>query len=469
MGDTPTGEAAMADIRFERRMSDADALMWAIEKDPLLRSTITAVSILDRSPDRVRFEEQVERATRVVPRLRQRVVASPFHVAPPEYVIDPNFDIRYHVRWMGAPGDGSLRALLDLTAPLAMQGFDRARPLWEFVVVEGLEGGRAALIQKLHHSLTDGVGAMRISMAFLDTHPEGREQAPMPDPPEAERPAALALLRDALAERTRRRVGMLGQVPRALAGAAADPLGSARAAVDAAGSAARMLRPVRTPLSPIMSGRSLSVRFDALSASLPALKAAARRVDGRLNDAFIAAVAGGLDRYHRRHGAPVDALRMTMPINIRPKGEIVAGNQFVPARFVFPVAIGDPETRMSALRDLILRERAEPALGLVAPIAGVLNRLPVSASTALFGGMLKAVDVVTSNVPGAPVPVYVAGARLEANFGFAPMTGAASNITLLSYVDDVHVAVSTDPAAVPDPDVYVGCLQEGFDEIQKLA
>jgi len=158
-----------------------------------------------------------------------------------------------------------------------------------------------------------------------------------------------------------------------------------------------------------------------------------------------------------------------MPINIRPKGEVVAGNQFVPARFVFPIAIADPEARMSTLRDLILRQRAEPALGLVGPIAGALNRLPVSASTALFGGMLKAVDVVTSNVPGAPFPVYVAGARLEANFGFAPMTGAASNITLLSYVDDLHVAISTDPAAVPDPDVYLECLQEGFDEIQKLA
>jgi diacylglycerol O-acyltransferase / wax synthase len=459
----------MAEIRFDRRMSDADALMWAIEKDPLLRSTITAVSILDRAPDRARFEDQIERATRTVPRLRQRVVASPLHVAPPEYVIDPNFDIRYHVRWMGAPGDGSLRSLLDLTAPLAMQGFDRARPLWEFVVVEGLEGGRAALIQKLHHSLTDGVGAMRISMAFLDTRPDGREQGPMPDAPRAQRPGAAALLRDALADRARRRFDAARRVPGALVGAASDPLGAVRGAFDAAASAGRMLRPVRTPLSPIMTGRSLSVRFDALSASLPAMKAAARRVDGRLNDAFVAAVAGGLDRYHRHHGEPVDELRMTMPINIREKGDVVAGNQFVPARFAFPVGIADPDTRMSALRELILRQRSEPALGLVAPIAGVLNRLPVSASTALFGGLLKAVDVVTSNVPGAPMPVYVAGARLEANFGFAPMTGAASNITLLSYVDDLHVAVSTDPAAVPDPDVYVECLQEGFDEIQKLA
>ncbi|HEX5096929.1 MAG TPA: wax ester/triacylglycerol synthase domain-containing protein, partial [Acidimicrobiia bacterium] len=132
-------------------MSDSDALMWAIEKDPLLRSTITAVSVLEHSPDRDRFMETIERATRLVPRLRQRVVSSPLQIAPPEYVVDPNFDLGYHVRFTGAPGSGSLRDLLDFASPLAMQGFDRARPLWEFHVVEGLEGGRAAMIQKLHH------------------------------------------------------------------------------------------------------------------------------------------------------------------------------------------------------------------------------------------------------------------------------------------------------------------------------
>jgi hypothetical protein len=139
------------------------------------------VAVLDQAPDRARFEEQLERAARSVPRLRQRVVSPPLNVAPPEFVIDPNFDLRYHVRFVSAPGRGSFRELLDMSAPIAMQGFDRARPLWEFVVVEGLEDGRAALIQKMHHSLTDGVGAMKISMAFLDTSPD--PPAPQPLPP----------------------------------------------------------------------------------------------------------------------------------------------------------------------------------------------------------------------------------------------------------------------------------------------
>jgi diacylglycerol O-acyltransferase len=230
-----------------------------------------------------------------------------------------------------------------------------------------------------------------------------------------------------------------------------------------------MLRPVSEPLSPIMGGRSLSVRFDTLTSSLPDLKAAAKAVDGTLNDAFVAAVAGGLKRYHDKHGADVDRLRMTMPINTRPDpDEVVAGNQFVPARFAFPVSIADPAERIRAMHDLLRGQRDEPALGALGPVSTVLNQLPLGLSTAALGSMLKGIDVVTSNVPGAPIPIYAVGARMEANFGFGPLTGAACNITLLSYLDEVHLGISTDPAAVPDPEVFVDCLQDGFDEILDL-
>ena len=116
------------------------------------------------------------------------------------------------------------------------------------------------------------------------------------------------------------------------------------------------------------------------------MKAASKRVDGHLNDAFLAAVAGGLDRYHRAHGVTVEQLRMTMPINMRSKGETVpGGNQFVPARFPFPMSIIDPLERIAKMRELVAAQRSEPALHLAGPIAGVLNRLPVFLTTAMFG------------------------------------------------------------------------------------
>jgi hypothetical protein len=114
-------------------------------------------------------------------------------------------------------------------------------------------------------------------------------------------------------------------------------------------------------------------------------------------------------------------------------------------------------------------QRRERGLALSDTLAGVINRLPATASTALFGSMLKGIDFVTSNVPGPPVPVYLAGARLERQIAFGPMTGAATNLTLLSYVEDLNIGVNTDPRAVTEPDLFVDCLTDAFDEIIKLS
>ncbi|HUW04450.1 MAG TPA: wax ester/triacylglycerol synthase family O-acyltransferase [Acidimicrobiales bacterium] len=459
----------MAKLRFEKRMSDQDALMWAIEKDPLLRSTITSVTLLETRPDHERFAAQIEHASREIPRLRQRVVSAPFGISAPEFAIDPNFDIDYHVRYQRAPGDGTVRDLFDFAAPFAMSGFDRARPLWEFIIIDDLADGGSALVQKMHHSLTDGVGAMKLSMAFLDTTPEGKPLGPLPGEPEPETPEPMRMIREGVERETRRAMGIASRIPGQLARNLANPVESAKGLGELAGSTARMLRPVSEPFSPIMTGRSLSVRFDCLTASLPEMKAAAKTVDGKLNDAFVAGVAGGLRRYHDKHGATVDELRMTMPINIRSDtDEIVAGNQFVPARFAFPISIEDPAERMRAIHKLVDTQRHEKAMGIVDPISGVLNRLPLTLTTGLLGSMLKAIDVVTSNVPGAPMPLYIAGSRMQANFGFGPLSGAASNVTLLSYIDELHIAVSTDPAAVPDPELFVECLRDGLDEVAAL-
>lgn len=458
-------------LHFERRMSDQDALMWNIEMDPLLRSTITSVSILDQAPDRERFTDRMERATRSVLRLRQVVVPAPYNLAPPEFVIDDNFDLGYHMRWQRAPAGGTLRDVLDFAEPFAMAGFDPARPLWEMVVLEDLEDGRTALVQKIHHSLADGVGMMRLSMSFLDAEREPTNlPGPMPPTPVGTRPSLVNQVRNGIAYRTTKRASALTRVPGRLGALALNPLGSIQNAARSAASAGRMLRPVSEPMSPIMSARSRNLRFDTLTASLPAMKAASKRIDGRLNDAFLAAVAGGLDRYHRVHGVTVEQLRMTMPINIRPKGDVaVGGNQFVPVRFPIPVSIADPIERMVQMRELVREQRAEPALHLAKPIAGALNKLPIFLTTALFGGMLKAIDIVTTNVPSAPRPVFIAGARLQANFGYGPLTGAACNIALLSYIDELHMGISTDRAAVPDHEVFVACLQDGIAEIEKLA
>jgi diacylglycerol O-acyltransferase / wax synthase len=460
-----------AELQFDDRMSNADAVMWVIEKDPLLRSTITGVAVLDRPPDREVFTEVWDRASRLVPRLRQRVVSHPFAVAPPRWEIDPGFDLGYHVRHVRSPGAGTMRDVLNIAQPLAMQGFDRARPLWEVVVVDGLGDGRCAVLLKLHHSMTDGVGFVNMAMAFFDLERDGwKQRGPMPDEPRGSIPSLARRFVGGLSHEIREVQGTgrraAGALVSTLAATGRDPVEAWRQVSGTVGSIVRTMSPATEPLSPIMTGRSLSRHFDVLDVALDDLKAAAKAVDGRVNDAFVAATVGGLGRYHQGQGAEVDALRMQMPVNIRHgDSEQAGGNQFAPVRFAVPLDIDDPGQRMRAVHELVGRVRAEPALGLAAPIAGVLYRLGTSISTAAFQSMMRGVDFVTSNVPGVPVPVYFAGSRVESVYPFGPNAGAAANLSLFSYTDQANIGVGLDAEAVTDPDSLMECLRDGFDEV----
>jgi diacylglycerol O-acyltransferase / wax synthase len=466
-------------VRYDERMSESDALLWNNERDPMLRSTITSVMILEQAPDPERFAGAVARSLEKVPRLRQRVALDRLNAAPPRWERDPHFDLSYHWRHVRATGAGTLRDLLDLAQPIAMQAFDKDRPLWELHQVEGLAEGRSAVVMKLHHSVSDGVGLVRMTSSLVERSAEPRPPQPgaagapsvldEPGPRGAfeETLRALQYRAGANLERTARAAGALrGGAARMLR----DPLGTARDAGRLAGSLGRLLRPVSEPLSPLMRGRSLAVRFDALALPLEDLKRAAKAVGGTLNDAFVGAVTGGLRRYHERHGQPAAELRMTMPINLR-EGEAGAraGNQFAPARFPVPVGLADPAARMRRIHELVSGQRGEPALALSEDVSALLGRLPRSLVASLFGSMLKAIDFVTSNVPGPPFPVWASGARVEKMFGFGPLSGAAASVVLFSYDGQLHFAINTDPAAVPDPEVFALCLSEGVAEVLSVA
>jgi diacylglycerol O-acyltransferase len=279
---------------------------------------------------------------------------------------------------------------------------------------------------------------------------------------------------DAFAHEGRRVMGIAKRLPSAAtafgSAAASDPIGAARRLTETVASIGRLAAPAVDPLSPLMTGRSLSVHFDTLSLSLEEAKAAARAAGGRLNDAFLAATAAGLRRYHEELDAPTASVRLSMPINIRDEeGADATGNHFAPARFALPVDIDDPAEAMATIRDLVAAQRSEPALALVDPMSGVLNRLPTSVTTSLFGAALRGVDVVASNVPGAPIDLFTAGSRVQSMFALGPMAGSAVNLTLLSYLDQIHIGINLDPAAVTEPDRFLACYRAGWDEVLAAA
>ena len=449
-------------------MGDSDAFSWHMERDPLLRSTVVLVLVLDRCPDIELLRDKVERISRTVPGLRHTAVDAPFRLAPPRWTVDPDFDLSWHLRQMDAPHPKTLASVLDWARITGMAGFDRARPMWEFTVVEGLAGGRAAVVLKFHHSLTDGVGGMQLAVSLFDINREPPDPGPMPDPPPPEHLSTVDRFADALQYNAERLFGLArGGVMSTRDGvwhAVRHPVDASEHAFDVLRSVAKMVRPVTATLSPLMTERKLGWHYDVLDVPVDDLKRAAKSADGTINDAFLAGVTGGFRRYHERHGLPCEGLRITLPISIRHPDDPAGGNRITLMRFTIPAGILDPIERMSTVHGLTTEARSELSIPYTNAVARALNLLP----SALVGGMLKHVDLVASNVPGLTMPLYIGRARLERFYPFGPTIGAAVNVTLLSYGGSCGIGVNTDTGAVPDPEVLMECLREGFEEILDL-
>lgn len=452
---------------YSPTMTAADALLWNIEQDPVLRSTITAVALFDCTPDWDRLVARLTRSALDVPRLRQKVVVPPFGLGPPEWVDDPEFDIGYHLRRVRAPAPGTLRSVLDIAEPLSMAGFDRTRPLWEFTLIEDLEGGQAALVQKLHHSIADGVGGMRLAASMLDLERDATTATV--ELPTVAATSAADLAARSVARQVRGIAGAAGRAPRLLGAASASatrhPMATITDAAAMVSSVGRMLAPASGPTSPLLAGRTLGRRFDVLEMPLDALRDAAHDAGCSLNAAFLAASVGGAARYHAKHGVVVEDLRVDMPVNLRAEGDPEGGNRFAPTRFRLPMRVEDPVARMRVVGAIANRWRAEPALTITDFLAGALNALPRQVTTGIFASMLKGVDATITNVPGIPVETYIAGAKVVREWALAPPSGAAISISLVSHVGTACIGVTCDTGAVHDVDGFIACLVDGFDEV----
>ncbi|MFN8036351.1 MAG: wax ester/triacylglycerol synthase family O-acyltransferase [Acidimicrobiia bacterium] len=455
--------------RAEVHMRDSDAFSWYMEQDPLLRSTVVTVLILEHSPDWNRVVEQLDRASRLTPGFRHRVVLPPLRLSTPRWVVDPDFDLSWHVRRFEAPPPKSLAAVLDFARKTGMAGLDRDRPLWEYTVIEGLEDGKTAVVMKIHHALSDGVGGMELARFLFDVEPDPADPGPMPDAPEPEHLGAVDLVRDSLAYDWSRLFDLAKSGLRSVAGGVAHALRHPRStvseAVETGQAIARVVRPVNETLSPLMTERHLTWHYDILEFPVDALRRAAHEAGGSLNDAFLAGISAGLRLYHERHDTTVEELRVTMPVNIRKPDDPIGGNRINLVRFKVPVGITDPKERIAETHGRAAFVKGDKSMPFVNAIAGTLNLLP----RGYVGGMLKHVDFLASNVPGIPVPIYLSGARVERFYAFGPTIGAALNLTLLSYCGTSFVGVNVDTGAVPDPDALLDCLREGFDEVLAIA
>ena len=437
----------MSRITYDETMSSSDALIWHIEQDPQLRSTVMSVWFLQRPPSPERMHGTVERMVSQLPRLRQRVVDDR---PRPRWVAADRFDADAHYRYEDLGGDADRDDVMSRAQEWVREPFDRSRPLWQLGIFSGLADGRGALVLKLHHAIADGVGLMLMLAALADLEPNPRHRLALADVVTVPAPITRA--------------------PRHLTNLVLHPVATVRNAVRSAVSIIKLVMPNRKPMSTLMTGRSTELCLDTKALPLDTLRCAGKQAGGSLNDAFIGLVLDTLDRYHERSGVACDQVRIHMPINIRDATTADrAGNQFVPARIVMSVGDDTTEGRLQRVSKHLAAVRQEPALRWVNSVSAAIQRLGVPISRRVIGGMMKGVDVLASNVAGPPCPLYLAGEQVQEFYAFGPPAGAALNITLFSYDNTVHLGITTVAAAVDSRHLFMRCLDEAIVEMGALA
>ena len=471
-----------AESKLVGQMSDSDAVLWMVGRDPVLRSPILAVILLDEEPDWEAGLARVERLTAIEPRLRARAIAQPYGLGNPRWVDDGRFDLAQHVHQVGAPPPGTFRGVLDLAQFMGTNAFDPELPLWEAVLVSGLDDGRAALIIKIHHSVIDGIAGVGLLLHLFDLerHPTTTEprtlhaftegdvgnavRTPVPvanEMPSRGLPGRLPSLTRSVIGRARTAAHIFDAAIRSTV----HPVTSLGTVESDALYLGRLLAPAATPCSPILRGRGVGRHFDTIDLPVGAIHDVAHSLGCTMNDVFVAAVLSGVRQYHLHHNSRVERLRALVPISIRSETDSKGGNRFVPVRFVLDAEISDPRKRVEHVQGVMNEWKHNPALELTDAVTSVLSRLPATLTTLAFGSMLKGGDFVATDIPGAPFDTYLAGAHVVGLYAFAPPSGAAVNVALVTSAGHECIGVNLDTIAVADCNTMVECIRGGFEEV----
>jgi WS/DGAT/MGAT family acyltransferase len=464
----------MAKTHYER-LSALDAHFLDLE-DEGVHMHVAVVLICDAKPltledgrlDMERIRGLLDARLSTIPRYHQRLARIPVE-RHPVWVDDPSFNIAYHVRHVSLPVPGDERQLKRLIGLLMSQKLDPGKPLWELWVIEGLEGGRFAVLARSHHCMVDGIAGVGVLRVLLSPEPRSsvppaRRRRPRPAPG----PARLA--GEAFARRAREPLELAGAARRALA----NPSRALRSAWEATLGLGESLTALRsaspTPLNPPHIGPHR--RIDWIRLDLGAVKAVRRRLGGTLNDVVLATVAGALRRYLRAHRVPLRGLdfRVMCPVSMRsaPAGSAL-GNRVV--MLVAPLPLDEPRPRRR-LERVIETTRALKA-SRVPKGSELLEELADWTTTSLvtetirLTTRLRAFNLIVTNVPGPPVPLYLLEAPVQATFPLVPLyENQALGLALLSYADGLYWGVTSDWDRVPDVhDLALG-LAASFEELR---
>jgi len=428
-----------------------------------------------------------------VPPFHQCLVRVPLGLDHPYWIEDPNFDLGFHIRDTAVPPPGDDRRLADTVARIFARPLDRTRPLWELYLIHGIADGRIGMLTKVHHAAVDGVSGAEILGVLLDLEPDcPAEQDTGPSWKPERRPSELEMLGLGLLGLARQPVRALRSLPTAIPalldfpGAALVP-GVPQLQRARAGAQKALGSETDTELVDVRASRAPKTRFNAKVSphrrfsfgSLPLrdLKAIRAELQIKLNDVVVALCATAVRNWMLERGElPDEPLVALVPVSVRTRAERgTFGNKVTGMILPIPTDVEDPRERLLRAHEVLKRAKGQTQ-GLPASLmTDVSNFLPPAIfnrasrlALEVTAGLRPALNLIISNVPGPPVPLYCAGAKLLAHYPVSVLTdGVGLNITVMSYEDRVDFGIIVDHDMVDDAWSFMDSTQGALDELMK--
>jgi WS/DGAT/MGAT family acyltransferase len=400
-------------------------------------------------------------------------VTDPLSPALPRWVDVPGFRTDDNWLFLPAPGDGTLRAVMDWSAAWGALPLPEDRPPWRCVRFDGVEvdgtPGRTVVVSQIHHALIDAGGARRMFEEYLRFDPD-TPLAPLPPAEPVVEDDRVAAWRAGWADEARRAGRLARTGAQRARRAARDPRHAKGRVTELVRAARRLTDPIGPePLSPLLRRTSARMRFDVLPVDLAALKAGARAAGGSVNDGVMTAVSLGLRQWHLDHGVRLPAVRTAMAVSTRTPRDAWRGNAVLAVVVELPVDEHDPHELLAQCRAISAAARDdEDALWLMDRTRAASNRLPMPLATFASKQSLKGLDVSISNIASVPQRTWLAHREQLRQIPFVVGTLSAFGMIMTSRSGRCDIGITTCPEAIRDPDHFVRRLDEGFRQVAEL-
>ncbi|MEV6156613.1 wax ester/triacylglycerol synthase family O-acyltransferase [Nonomuraea sp. NPDC052129] len=454
-------------------MSPLDAAFLDLEdEEPEVSMAISSVAVFEGpAPVPEEFLAAIRARLPLVPRYRQKARQVPLDLGSPVWVDDPAFDLSYHVQRVALAPPGDDTALHDRIGDIMSQRLDRARPLWEYWVIEGLSGGRWALVSKVHLCMVDGVSGTHLYQVILDETPQGGAEPPPDVWAPAPEPSTLSLTAGALRDLLLNPVEQTRMIGRALA--------APRATVRRVANTARGLIALTSALWPASASTLTGPigeyrRYAVGRGSLTDVKEIAHRADATVNDVVLSAISGAFRHLLLQRGEEphAHAVRSLVPVSVRARGEEGVCENRVSLMLAFlPVHVADPVARLRAVHEHLaeLKASGEAQAGeAMTALAGHEPFLPISWGLRLAAHLpQRHVVTVTTNVPGPRGPLYLLGRRVLEILTYVPIAlRLRTGVSIFTYGDQVTFGVTGDYDSAPEVEPLARTIEN---EIQALS